>query len=519
VLRRLLRPATRASGEVQGGAVWWLLAVTAALMLLIGWLLPWFLEPVSGGIGFSAQDAVVSSPTGIGTILVYVLAVTMLVLVLSPLGELVARFRKRKLGPRLDRLRFAAAIIGLALTVLVWVLVGLLREEPLFGSLSSHAFTSSAVWLTMYGYGVAAVVYGARAWVLTHPNLTFGAAALPFGALLPLMFHQAPDFVLWGAQDLAIYMLLALGLNVVVGFAGLLDLGYAAFFAIGAYMCASLASPAHHLHLPLWALLFIGAMVAALFGAVLGAPTLRLRGDYLAIVTLGFGEIIPDLATNDIGGLTGGPNGISAIDQPVLGRINFATNPQWFYWSLLIVVLLVIVLLRNIEHSRMGRAWVALREDEVAAAATGINTTSTKLLAFAIGASVSGFAGAFYGSMLTAITPEAFLFQVSITVLSIIVLGGIGNIVGVIVGSFVLTFVIYWVLQNFNEWSVTLGHTINVSALANVDFRQYTYVIYGVALIAMMLFRPGGLLPSRARRVELETGIESESLAAVQGKA
>ena len=519
MLRRILRPATRASGETQGGTVWWLLAVSAVLMLLIGWLLPWFLAPISGGVGFSPQDALVSSPTGIGTVLVYVLGVTMLTLVVSPIAELVARFRKRSFGPRWDRVRFGAAVIGLLLTMLVWLLIFIIQEEPLFGPVDSHTITNSAVWLTMYGYGTAAVVYGARQWVLTHPNLTFGATALPFGALLPLMFHQAPDFVLWGAQDLAIYVLLALGLNVVVGFAGLLDLGYAAFFAIGAYVCASLASPAHHLHLPLWALLFIGAMVAALFGAVLGAPTLRLRGDYLAIVTLGFGEIIPDLATNDVGSFTGGPNGISAIDQPSIGPINFATNPQWFYWSLLIVVILVIILLRNIEHSRMGRAWVALREDEVAAAATGINTTSTKLLAFAIGASVSGFAGAFYGSMLTAITPEAFLFQVSVTVLSIIVLGGIGNIIGVIVGAFVLTFVIYWVLQNLNDWSITLGHTINVSALSNVNFSQYTYMIYGVALIGMMLFRPGGLLPSRARRVELESGIESESLAAVQGKA
>ena len=515
---RWRRPA-RDLIQVQAGSVWWMLSITAGVMLLVGWLLPWFLSPISGGIGFSAQDAVVSSPTGAGTVLIYVLAVTMLVVVLSPLAELVARLLKRPLGKRAERVRLIAAVAGLLITVVLWFLVRIVMEEPLFGQVDSHTLTNAAVWLTMYGYGIAVVVYGGRSFLMSHPNLAFGAVALPFGILLPLMFHNAPDFVLWAAQDLAIYMLLALGLNVVVGFAGLLDLGYAAFFAIGAYVCASLASPAHHLHLPLWALLFIGAMVAALFGAVLGAPTLRLRGDYLAIVTLGFGEIIPDLATNDVGNFTGGPNGISAIDQPSIGPINFSSNPQWFFWSLLLVVILVIILLRNLQRSRVGRAWVALREDEVAAAATGINTTSSKLLAFAIGASVSGFAGAFYGSMLTAITPEAFLFAVSVTVLSIIVLGGIGNIVGVIVGTFVLTFSIFWVLPNLNEWSTTISQTIGVPALGDLNFSQYTYMVYGVALVVMMLFRPGGLLPSRARRIELEAGVATESLAAVQGKA
>jgi branched-chain amino acid transport system permease protein len=167
----------------------------------------------------------------------------------------------------------------------------------------------------------------------------------------------------------------------------------------------------------------------------------------------------------------------------------------------------------------VGRAWVALREDEVAAAATGINTTATKLLAFAIGASISGLAGAFYGSIVTIVSPDDFAFAVSVSILSIIVLGGIGNITGVIVGSFVLTLVIFWVLPNLNEWSGTLGQTINVPSLSNIDYSKYTYIIYGVALIAMMLLRPGGLLPSRARQIELKSGGEEESLAAVQGRA
>ncbi len=166
---------------------------------------------------------------------------------------------------------------------------------------------------------------------------------------------------------------------------------------------------------------------------------------------------------------------------------------------------IVVILLRNIYTTRVGRAWVALREDEVAAAATGINTTSTKLLAFAIGASVSGLAGAFYGSLVTIVSPDDFSFSISIAVLSIIVLGGIGNIAGVILGSFVLTFVIFWALPHMNEWSTTVSQTFNVPALAGIDFSSYTYIVYGVALILMMLFRPGGLLPSRARRIELQT--------------
>jgi branched-chain amino acid transport system permease protein len=486
-------------------------------MLLMGWLLPWFLEPTSSGIGYSAQDAILT-PTGPAAVLLYVLAVTMVVLLVSAPLEVVARILRRPLPPIADRFRLALAVTGLVVTLILWFLIRLVQEEPLFGTLDAHTITNSAVWLTMYGYVVAAVAYGARQWVITRPNLAFAAVAIPFGVLLPLMFHQAPDFLLWAASSLAIYMLLALGLNVVVGFAGLLDLGYAAFFAIGAYTCASLASPTHHIHLPLWLLIFVGAAVASVFGAVLGAPTLRLRGDYLAIVTLGFGEIIPDLAINNAGGLTGGPNGLSGIDQPTIGAINFGTNPSWYYWSLLIVVILVVILLRNLQRSRIGRAWMAVREDEVAAAATGVNTTSSKLLAFAIGASVSGLAGAFYGSIVTIVSPDDFSFSVSVAVLSIIVLGGIGNIIGVILGSFVLTFVIFWALPHMNEWSATASQTFNIPALADINFTQYTYMVYGAALVLMMLFRPGGLLPSRARKVELE-GVESESLAAVQGRA
>ena len=501
-----------------GASTFWIFSIGAATLLVLGWLLPWFVEPTASGVGFSAMDAVASSPTGVGTFLIYILGVTMLALVVSPVAEVVARARRQPLPNRFDRLRVGIAAVGLLLTLLVFLLSRVFREEPLFGPLDSHTVTDSAVWLTMLGYVIAAFAHGARGWVVQHPTFAFAAVGLPFGLLLPLIFHQAPDFIFWAASSLAIYTLLALGLNVVVGFAGLLDLGYAAFFAIGAYTCASLASPKHELHLPLWVLIFIGAAVASMFGAALGAPTLRLRGDYLAIVTLGFGEIIPDLATNNVGNLTGGPNGISSIDQPHYGPLNFSTTPAWYYLALLVLVVLVVILLRNLEHSRVGRAWVAIREDEVAAAATGINTTSTKLLAFAIGASVSGLAGAFYGSIVTIVSPDDFSFSVSVSVLSIVVLGGIGNITGVILGAFVLTFVIFWVLPHMNEWLSTVSTTVNVPAIAGVDFTRFTYIVYGVALILMMLLRPGGLIPSRARQIELQ-GTDEESLAAVQGIA
>ena len=581
-----MRPGSR----VEGRTVYNLLALTSAGLLLIGWLLPWYVTTFSGGIGFSAQDVVVSSFNGVDTLLVYVLAVTLVYSLLGALhdfglatvralgraGVSGARSLYRFLlipemlnflsgGKRIaslsvvppppaeaaaparqpsaatapirkvmailygsDNVRAGVALVGLVVTVALWIVVSFTESVPscggntsgtAFGCVDSRTVTDSAVWLTMYGYGVAVIVYGARQLVVARPNLAFAIGLGPFGALLPLMFHQAPDFLLWAAQDLAVYMLLALGLNVVVGFAGLLDLGYAAFFALGAYACASLSSPAHHVHLPIWVLIFVGAVVAANFGAILGAPTLRLRGDYLAIVTLGFGEIIPDLATNNVLNLTGGPAGISNIDKPVIGPLNFATTPQWFYWALLLLSVLTVVFLRNMERARVGRAWVALREDEVAAAATGINTVSTKLLAFAIGASVSGFAGAFYGSIVGIVSPNDFQFIVSVTVLSVIVLGGIGNIVGVILGSFVLTFIIFWMLPNLGEWSATLGNTTGITFLSNINFTTYTYIVYGGLLVLMMLLRPGGLLPSRARRIELERGVEAESLAAVQGRA
>ncbi|TMD09714.1 MAG: branched-chain amino acid ABC transporter permease [Chloroflexi bacterium] len=175
--------------------------------------------------------------------------------------------------------------------------------------------------------------------------------------------------------------------------------------------------------------------------------------------------------------------------------------------------------MRNLERSRLGRAWVAIREDEVAASATGINTVTTKLLAFSIGAAVSGFAGAFYGAELGIVSPDDFQFAVSVTALSTVVLGGIGSITGAAVGGLLISFIIFWILPHAQEWSTTLGNNTGFTALSTVDYSKYVYIVYGVILVGIMLLRPAGLIPSRARKVELQAGGESESLAAVRGKA
>jgi branched-chain amino acid transport system permease protein len=426
-----------------------------------------------------------------------------------------------------SRLLGGVALIGAAATLTAWLLVVAGHDMTTFGPLTPGALTNSAVWMTLTGFLISAFAYGLRGWVTSHGNIAFAIVAFGFGGVFPLIFGHAHDFILWGAASAGIYTLLALGLNVVVGFAGLLDLGYAAFFAIGAYTCASLASSAHHIHLPFWVLLFIGAAVAALFGAILGAPTLRLRGDYLAIVTLGFGEIVPDMAQNNFLGATGGPNGISGIDSPAFPTHGNAiydfgllgVNPTPYFYSLLVLIALVIVVLRNSERSRLGRAWVAIREDEIAAASIGVNPISTKLLAFSIGASVSGFAGAFFGAMYGSVSPDTFQFAVSITALSTVVLGGIGNIVGVTVGAALVSFIIFWVLPHLQAWLGTVGSTVNAPVLGTIDYSKFQFIAYGLILIGIMLLRPGGLIPSRARKVELQAGIESEALASVRGTA
>jgi branched-chain amino acid transport system permease protein len=302
------------------------------------------------------------------------------------------------------------------------------------------------------------------------------------------------------------FILLALGLNIVVGFAGLLDLGYAAFFAIGSYAYAMLASQQFGIHIPFWIMLFVASVIAAIFGILLGAPTLRLRGDYLAIVTLGFGEIVPQTFLN-LSQFTNGPNGISSLDQPSLFGKSFGFSATPYYYVLLVLIVLGILVAVNLQRSRLGRAWMAIREDELAARHMGINTTAAKLSAFALGASFSGLAGVAYAAKLSLVSPDQFQFNVSVLVLSMLVLGGMGNIAGVIVGSFVLSFINSFLLPQ----STNLAHSIG---LTNIDFTNYRFMLYGVILVAMMLFRPEGLIPSRQRKAEFREAMADPMLAA-----
>ena len=337
---------------------------------------------------------------------------------------------------------------------------------------------------------------------------------------------------------MAYYAVLALGLNIVVGFAGLLDLGYVAFFVFGAYTTAFLASPIFDIHWPWWIVVVIAVMVAAVWGVLLGAPTLRLRGDYLAIVTLGFGEIVPALVrildnvhvqilgVNILGpnfNLTGGALGINPIDPPILpipgpwgDRLIFSNNsPQLSLYLALAILALVFFVTRRLRDSRLGRAWMAVREDEIAAEAMGINTVSTKLLAFALGASFSGFVGAFVGAYQTAIFPETFKFSISISILIMIILGGMGSIRGAVLGAILIqytsqTFLPY--LDRFVKAPINqLGTQLDIGFMQNFAFASYNFLLFGIILVVMMIVRPEGLLPAAARKAELRgEGIAAE---------
>ena len=298
-----------------------------------------------------------------------------------------------------------------------------------------------------------------------------------------------------------VFVLLAMGLNVVVGLAGLLDLGYAAFFAIGAYTYAYSNSPFSGMDLPFLPMLVVGAGVAAVFGIALGAPTLRLRGDYLAIMTLGFGEIVPIVFLN-LDKWTEGTNGIGGIfrPEPLPGLGEFSPLTPFAYFILMaMIVTITMILLYRLQDSRVGRAWNAIREDELAAAASGINTVVAKLLAFALGATTAGLAGVFNASKLTIVSPDQFLFTVSFTVLAMVILGGMGNIWGVAAGAFIVFLIQAVVLKQLN----TIAEAINLPIISNINFLDYQFLLYGVALVVMMLFRPEGLFPSQRRRREL----------------
>jgi len=343
-------------------------------------------------------------------------------------------------------------------------------------------------------------------------------AFLPFvvGAASGPAWVRVLDFAL-------LYVLLSLGLNIVVGYAGLLDLGYVAFYAVGAYLYALLSSPhltqnfpaiaamfPDGLHGPIWLLLPAGAVLAGVFGILLGAPTLRLRGDYLAIVTLGFGEIVRIFMNNLYRPLniTNGAQGITQIDGIHLGPVALDRSLDLFgfaipslnlyYYLFLALVLLIIVVSVRLEDSRIGRAWVAIREDEIAAKACGINTRNIKLAAFAMGASFGGVAGGLFAGFQQFVSPESFQLIDSIMILAMVVLGGMGHIPGVILGSLLLT-----LLPEFFRYAATpVQQWIFGQVL--IDPETLRMLLFGLTLVVVMLYRPAGLWPEKRRSRELE---------------
>ncbi|MDR7522544.1 MAG: branched-chain amino acid ABC transporter permease [Armatimonadota bacterium] len=395
--------------------------------------------------------------------------------------------------------------------------------------------------------------------------LFLGSLLLLFGVRLPAWFRMLGavgvlaflmpylgtrnTFYLEVATQIGIFVALALGLNIVVGLAGLLDLGYVAFYAVGAYTWAVFGSPQA---LKIWpaatgifplggwwffVFLLLAVCTAAITGVLLGLPVLRVRGDYLAIVTLGFGEVIRVLANNldKPINITNGPIGITPVGRPplffapVLERLGVSTAPAflyplYFYFLVLLVVAVVIVVTQRFKDSHIGRAWEAIREDEAAAIAMGIPLVRTKLLAFAAGASFAGAMGVLFASKQLFINPESFTFMESIGVLAMIILGGMGSIPGAILGASAVTILNLQVLKQIsltlNSWKAA-GVTILGYRLADLPTQlepaKYERMVFGVILILMMIFRQQGILPSVRRRMELEEAKEKASEAAVAG--
>ncbi len=343
--------------------------------------------------------------------------------------------------------------------------------------------------------------------------------ALIVAVIYPFI-DQALNFNRLGAWiAILVFVILAMGLNIVVGYAGLLDLGYAAFFIIGAYANAFMTSPNSVFVMNgwvppflqnFWTAMAVSWIIAAVFGVLLGAPTLRLRGDYLAIVTLGFGEIVPNFFVN-AENVTGGPGGLSQIAVPPAfslpgGRdIGFTTTDQeHWYWLILAVMVFTVFLINRLYDSRLGRAWQAIREDEIAASSMGVNLVRTKLWAFALGASFSGFAGAVYAGYLTVVYPDQFEFSVSVLLLCMVILGGLGNIYGVIVGSLIIQFFDRILAEELNKVLHWIGGQTGIEVLQTHNVAQDRFLIFGLALVLLMLLRPGGLFPSKQRAAEMQ---------------
>ncbi|HEX5583516.1 branched-chain amino acid ABC transporter permease [Gaiella sp.] len=382
--------------------------------------------------------------------------------------------------------------------------------------------------------------------VRESPNAWLVPAVIALGILYPFIEEQLQELPLIGdfmpttgtLVVMIAFTMMAVGLNIVVGYCGLLDLGYVAFYAVGAYTAGWLASQhfeqvSFHfgssvnndqvgIHLSMWIILILAGLLTMVAGILIGLPTLRLRGDYLAIVTLGFGEIVPQVVRNgdNFGGfnLTAGTYGISPIDAvgfPVLSAIglpeNFQTSDnreRWYYLIAFLLLLITVFCSVRLRDSRLGRAWIAIREDETAAGAMGIPLMRTKTWAYALGALFGGIAGAYYASFKSGAFPADFYFNISVFLLCMVILGGMGSIWGVTVGGMILAYL------NFSGLS-TIGSKIQSAGL-DFDPTKYQFGIYGIIIVLMMLFRPAGLIPERRHKIELEEGVHDTPFYDVQ---
>ena len=422
-------------------------------------------------------------------------------------------------------------------------LIGVLVFAP------AHDLSTTSVYLIVLVLGVLYVPDWGR---YRYGRFVLPGAVLLICVLYPYFVENLPGVRfftafpdVFTATTMGIYVMMALGLNIVVGYAGLLDLGYVAFYAIGAYTAAWLASPqaarygwnvivggvgvqpgVGGIHISIWLILAVAACLTAIAGVIIGLPTLRLRGDYLAIVTLGFGEIIAVAALqgDNIAGanITNGAQGINPIDPPGFGTwlhdhlglpadfLNAANSTDLFYWGAIFLVCLIVVCSLMLRDSKLGRAWIAIREDETAAAAMGVPLMRTKTWAYAMGAFFGGIAGAYLKSRDGGAFATDFDFTFSIFVLVMVVLGGMGSIWGVILGGAFLSYLNVAGIANVGGW-------INTTFGGNRDLTIYSPGIYGIILVVVMLFRPTGLIPSARAKAEFELGVEETPLMDVRG--
>jgi branched-chain amino acid transport system permease protein len=427
-----------------------------------------------------------------------------------------------------------------AVKAVLWAVLGLVLVW-LFGVWETSALAVAVIVLLLVIPRYENVtVRGVRVgkWILP-------GAILVLAITYPYYLDSLPEVPIFGPFPamstmvvMAIFTIMALGLNFVVGYAGLLDLGYVAFYAMGAYVAGWFMSSqfanqnlnigavglypgATGFHFSIWLVLPMAGIATALVGVLIGLPTLRLRGDYLAIVTLGFGEIMPQIARNgsDLFGfnLTNGTGGITPIDGPGFGSwaeqhlhlpANYANATNYdtlFFWTALVLVLITIFTSARLRDSRLGRAWVAIREDEVAASAMGVPLMRTKTWAYATGAFFGGVAGAYYASYKSGAFPDDFFFNISVFILCMVILGGMGNIWGVIFGACFLSYLDREGLANVGAW-------INGHFDTHLDVPLYEFGIFGVILVVTMLFRPEGLIPSQRRAAELHEGVHDTPL-------